>query len=79
MGDAVDDALTAPGSEEEENRVVAQVLDEIGINIGGDMQDAPLTTAQKSAQSEEKSEAKQPMTADTGMSDLEARLNNLRK
>ena len=79
MGDAVDDALTAPGSEEEENRVVSQVLDEIGINIGGNMIDAPLAAAQKSAQGEEKSEEKQPMAADTGMNDLEARLNNLRK
>ncbi|EEC45141.1 predicted protein, partial [Phaeodactylum tricornutum CCAP 1055/1] len=37
MGDAIDDALEGEGTEEEEDRIVGQVLDEIGITFGEEL------------------------------------------
>jgi charged multivesicular body protein 2A len=33
IGDAIDDAMTEENSEAEENAIVGQVLDELGINL----------------------------------------------
>merc|ERR1719244_2189415 len=41
MNDALDDILTESGDEEEEDQIVTQVLDEIGIEIAGKMSEAP--------------------------------------
>merc|ERR1711893_119820 len=41
MNDALDDILTESGDEEEEDAIVNQVLDEIGIEISGKMKMAP--------------------------------------
>lgn len=41
MNDALDDILAESGDEEEEQGIVNQVLDEIGIEISGKMSDAP--------------------------------------
>ena len=40
MGDAMDDVME--GNEEEEEQVVNQVLDEIGINFNEEVPDAPM-------------------------------------
>jgi charged multivesicular body protein 2A len=32
LGDAMDDAMTADGDEEEQEKIVSQVLDELGLN-----------------------------------------------
>jgi charged multivesicular body protein 2A len=42
MGDAIDDALGDADNEEEEDRIVSQVLDEIGISFGEQIPDAPM-------------------------------------
>eukprot|EP00527_Entomoneis_sp_CCMP2396_P006086 CAMPEP_0198145320 /NCGR_PEP_ID=MMETSP1443-20131203/22704_1 /TAXON_ID=186043 /ORGANISM="Entomoneis sp., Strain CCMP2396" /LENGTH=210 /DNA_ID=CAMNT_0043808927 /DNA_START=47 /DNA_END=676 /DNA_ORIENTATION=- len=44
MGDAIDDALAEDGAEEEEDRIVGQVLDEIGISFGEDLPTAAAGT-----------------------------------
>merc|ERR1711976_881055 len=41
MNDALDDILTESGDEEEEDAIVNQVLDEIGIEISGKVNAAP--------------------------------------
>lgn len=41
ISDTLDDLLTESGDEEEEDAVVNQVLDEIGIEISGKLADAP--------------------------------------
>merc|ERR1712034_143872 len=41
MNDALDDILTESGDEEEQDQIVNQVLDEIGIEISGQMSAAP--------------------------------------
>jgi charged multivesicular body protein 2A len=40
MGDAMDDALGDEGDEEETDNIVAQVLDEIGINLNQSVMNA---------------------------------------
>merc|ERR1739844_651509 len=41
MNDTLDDILTESGDEEEQDAVVNQVLDEIGIEISGKLSEAP--------------------------------------
>jgi len=41
MNDALDDILTESGDEEEQDAIVAQVLDEIGIEVSGKVNAAP--------------------------------------
>lgn len=91
MEDAMDDALAGDNDEEEEERIVSQVLDEIGINFGTDIPDAPMgsttTTTGVGKQNEEK--MPEPVGAGTGgsggggddpsLSELEARLQNLKR
>mmetsp|Transcript_15942 Transcript_15942/g.17808 ORF Transcript_15942/g.17808 Transcript_15942/m.17808 type:complete len:216 (+) Transcript_15942:133-780(+) len=74
MTDAVDMALGDADEEEETDKVVDQVLEEIGINTENDMgsvsnkdlQAQPVTTANSNKE-------------ENDVSDLEARLNNLRR
>lgn len=80
MGDAIDDALGDGENEEEEDAIVNQVLDEIGISFGNEIPDAPqLGTpgVQESAPSGKVATA--AGGDDPALSELEARLNNLRK
>jgi hypothetical protein len=44
MGDTLDDALADENTEEEEDRIVSQVLDEIGISFGEELPEASLGT-----------------------------------
>jgi charged multivesicular body protein 2A len=82
MGDAMDDALADDDAEDEEDRVVNQVLDEIGITFGEELpQTAGLGKPETAEQ--EAAPAKVATAAggadDPALSDLEARLNNLKR
>ncbi|CAI0387439.1 unnamed protein product [Linum tenue] len=81
MGDAMDDALGDDDEEEETEELVSQVLDEIGINVNQELVNAPSSAVAapaakgKVAQVESAAEGE-----DSGIdSDLQARLDNLRK
>lgn len=81
MGDAIDDAMADDGAEEEEDRVVSQVLDEIGISFGEELPQASQMGTLQSA-SHSQSKIATPIGAgsdDPALSDLEARLNNLKR
>ncbi|GMH70332.1 hypothetical protein TL16_g05384, partial [Triparma laevis f. inornata] len=85
MGDAMDDVMDQEGNEEEEEMVVSQVLDEIGVSFGDEMMEAPgkpVAVAKGKEQEQEIPAAPVGMGAAEGggdMSELEQRLNNLRR
>jgi charged multivesicular body protein 2A len=76
MGDAMDDVME--GNEEEEEQVVNQVLDEIGITFNEEVPDAPSGVGKGEEKVEEK-QAQPTAEAAGEFSELEARLNNLRR
>merc|ERR1712126_802082 len=47
MGDTLDDLFDASGDEEEQDAIVNQVLDEIGIEVTGKLTDAPAPSSSK--------------------------------
>ena len=54
IGDTLDDAMEEEGSAEEEDKIVSQVLDELGVNMSEQTPSAPLgniSRADKSAES----------------------------
>lgn len=69
IGDTLDDAMADEGSEEQENLVVGQVLDELGINFSENVPRAPVAKEAQTATAE--------TPCDSAMSDLEARLKGL--
>jgi charged multivesicular body protein 2A len=82
MGDAMDDVMEGEGTEEEEDRIVGQVLDEIGITFGEELPEAAGMGHPSVAETE--GPAKVPEAAgggggDPALSELEARLNNLKR
>lgn len=92
MGDTIDDALGGEENEEEEDAVVNQVLDEIGITFGEELpDDAPVgavgmqesaVPSGKIAMGTTAGGGGPPASApsdDPALSELEARLNNLRQ
>lgn len=83
MGDAIDDALAEDGTEEEEERIVSQVLDEIGVSFGEEIPDAPLGVSNMQGQQESAPSQKVATAAgggdDPALSELEERLNNLKR
>lgn len=74
MGDAMDDAMTEEGDEEEQERIVGAVLTELGLNMTDAVPEAPGQEPAAPAKAEQA-----PVAADPAMSDLEARLQNLRR
>jgi charged multivesicular body protein 2A len=82
MGDTIDDALGDGTNEEEEEAVVNQVLDEIGISFGDELPDAAPTGTPGIIQTSTNGKV---AVADGGegddpaISELEARLNNLKR
>ncbi|CAI0387442.1 unnamed protein product [Linum tenue] len=77
MGDAMDDALGDDDEEEETEELVSQVLDEIGINLVNAPSSAVAAPAAKGKVAQVESAAE---GEDSGIdSDLQARLDNLRK
>jgi charged multivesicular body protein 2A len=77
MGDAIDDALADDNNEEEEDRIVSQVLDEIGVSLGEEIPDAPMLGL--SAHKESAPSKVAEPAGDPALSELEARLNNLKR
>jgi charged multivesicular body protein 2A len=79
MGDAIDDALGDDNNEEEEEAMVNQVLDEIGIIFGEEL---PEAAAMGSPGAKETAGSGKVVVAaaadDPALSELEARLNNLK-
>ncbi|GMF26880.1 unnamed protein product [Phytophthora lilii] len=90
IGDTIDDVMDADQDEEEEDKIVGQVLDEIGIDMTGAVPEAPTAHAAPAAAAAQAAPAAAlppaaPVAAgggdatDSAISDLEARLNNLRR
>lgn len=89
MGDMMDDVLEADGDAEEEDKIVNQVLDEIGISFAEEVPDAPMlgtgTQLPTSSGPEKVAEAAgggpgpAPSANDPALSELEERLNNLKR
>ncbi|TYZ61301.1 hypothetical protein PybrP1_010525 [[Pythium] brassicae (nom. inval.)] len=90
IGETIDDVMDADQDEEEEDRIVGQVLDEIGIDLTGAVPEAPVVQAPRPVVAQVAAPAAvapppAPVAAgggdvgDSAMSDLEARLNNLRR
>jgi len=80
MGDAIDDALEDENNEEEEDRIVSQVLDEIGVSFGEEIPDAPTANKTPGQAEQTPSKVAQPVGADDpALSELEQRLNNLKR
>jgi len=83
MGDTIDDALGGEENEEEEEAVVNQVLDEIGISFGEDLPNAAPTGSvgvSEAAPSGKVAMGASPVgDTDPALSELEARLNNLKR
>ena len=88
MGDAMDDAMADEGTADQEDAIVSQVLDEIGISFDRSIPDAPgkavvgTENANASASAAPEKVADAAGGGDKGdpaVSELEARLNNLRR
>eukprot|EP01018_Ginkgo_biloba_P020249 Gb_31864 [translate_table: standard] len=80
MGDAIDDALEGDEEEEETEELVSQVLDEIGIDIDSQLVKAPASSVATPAAPTKVAQAPVASGEDSGIdSDLQARLDNLRK
>lgn len=79
MGDAIDDALGDDNAEEEEDQIVAQVLDEIGVSFGEEIPDAPMAATPAPVEAAPGKVATAAGGDDPALTDLEARLNNLRR
>lgn len=82
MDDTIDGVMNQEGDDQQEEEVINQVLDEIGINLAADLQSAPVKTAQ--TQPVAAAPVAQSMGGGGGSApggghdDLTARLNNLR-
>ena len=78
MGDTIDDALGDDANEEEEDAIVNQVLDEIGISFGEELPEAAMgAPGMKEAAPSGKVAVAE--ADDPALSELEARLNNLKR
>lgn len=71
MGDAIDDALSEPGNEEEEEKVVGQILAELNIDFQEKLEVAPSGVPSQGQQVSNQE--------DQSMSELQARLDNLKR
>lgn len=88
IGETIDDVMEADQDEEEEDKIVGQVLDEIGIDLTGSVPEAPVAQAAQPAPVQAVAAVAPPPApvaaggsdaSDSAMSELEARLNNLRR
>jgi charged multivesicular body protein 2A len=79
MGDAIDDALAEDEAEEEQEKIVNQVLDEIGISFGEELPEAAHGMVRPETEGPTKIATPAGGTDDSALSDLEARLNNLKR
>lgn len=86
MEDAIDDAMGDADDEEESDAIVAQVLDELGLQLTDELTGLPSANGSLAAPKTDKSQptavaAGGPASgpADNVDADLEARLNNLKR
>jgi len=79
MGDTLDDALADESNEEAEEQIVSQVLDEIGISFGEELPEALVGTPAVEEKIGTGKVAVEAEVADSALSELEARLNNLKR
>lgn len=76
MNDAIDDAMGEDDDEEESDAVVAQVLDELGLQLSDQLTDLPSAAGTLVNKSAEANKSTAIADADA---DLQARLDNLRR
>jgi charged multivesicular body protein 2A len=81
MGDAIDDALAddTMESEEQEAQIVNQVLDEIGISFENELPEASRQQLAAESAGPAKVAVAGGGVDDPALSELEARLNNLKR
>lgn len=81
MGDAIDDALAddTMATEEQEAQIVNQVLDEIGISFENELPEASRQNLAAESAGPTKIAVAGGGVEDPALSDLEARLNNLKR
>jgi len=80
MGEMMDDAMEQEGDSEEQDKIVSQVLDEIGVSFGEEIPDAPMGAGTKApAVSNSGGKVAVASMEDPALNDLEARLNDLNK
>merc|ERR1719469_33826 len=70
MGDMLNDAMEQDGDEEDQDKIVSQVLDEIGITFGEEIPDAPMIGTGTSMVSASTG-GKNPVMEDPALNDLE--------
>ena len=84
MGDAIDDAMYEEGNADEEEQIVQQVLDEIGISFDGEIPTVPSKVGGYANNATGVSNGGGVMEpagggGDPAVSELEERLNNLKR
>jgi charged multivesicular body protein 2A len=79
MGDTLDDAMADENAEEEEEQIVNQVLDEIGITFGEELPEAAALGSPGVTEAAGSGKVAVAETDDPALSELEARLNNLKR
>merc|ERR1712183_613523 len=81
MGDAIDDALDDEGNIDEEEQIVQQVLDEIGISFDGEIPNVPGAKISSGGVANTSGAVAEPAggMADPAVNELEERLNNLKR
>lgn len=82
MGDAIDDVMYEEGNADEEEQIVQQVLDEIGINFEGEIPNVPSKmTNTNAAAGVHNPGVMEPAGGvnDPAVDELEERLNNLKR
>jgi len=80
MGDAIDDAMYEEGNADEEEQIVQQVLDEIGISFDGEIPTVPSKMGTNVNNATGVNNAvMEPAGGDPAVDELEERLNNLKR
>lgn len=76
IGDTMDDAFEEEGASLEEDKIVSQVLDELGLGVNASVPEAPVGSQKEPEEGVRVGEAAN--VPDPGMSALEERLRNLK-
>ena len=80
VSDTMDQAMDDGNTEEETDSVLNQVLEEVGIDMAGQLEAAPgASLAVPAAAAAAPADQQKQMAAADGLDDLESRLNNLKK
>lgn len=80
ISDTMDQAMDDGNTEEETDNVLNQVLEEVGIDMAGQLEAAPGSSlAAPAAAVAAPSGGQKQVAAADGIDDLESRLNNLKK